>query len=442
MAVVLLSEWRQRLYRWRELLALQAERRALHRRGPVRRGHAVGRRLLIVPSDPWTLVGAKGDEAMMQSVVGRLRQAWPALRVSVVTGSAQAEQAARDLGFDPLPAWTVDLVQAAALIDALDPDGLVLLGADVLDGYYSASTAIRMLALADLAARRGTAVSILGFSFNSQPSRHLRAVFDALHPGVGIHLRDQTSMDRFAAFSAAPHQLVADSAFMLEPQARSPRVVAIGAWTQSRRAAGDRVIGFNLHPMLLRHATEGQVQALVDSAVEALREVHLTRPTSWLLLSHDYRGQDGDDRCLQAVHAALANTLGQRLLYPTERMSAAELKAVAGQVDGVVTGRMHLAIAALGMGVPVAALTYQDKFQGLFRHFDLPQDLLLSAEDCLRAPALVRLLLSFLERLPALRANVVRLLPAVLTLSQVNLDPLMAGSLCGTSDHVGSAATG
>ena len=183
----------------------------------------------------------------------------------------------------------------------------MVLGADVLDGYYSATTAIRMLSLADVAARRGTAVSVLGFSFNSHPSRQLRPVFDALHPGVGIHLRDQTSMDRFAAFSAAPHQLVADAAFMLEPQTRSPQVAAVGAWARSRRDAGDLVIGFNLHPMLLHRATEAQVQALSSTArSKALRAVQRTQAVSWLLLSHDYRGRDGDDRCLQPVHAALA----------------------------------------------------------------------------------------------------------------------------------------
>ena len=40
-------------------------------------------------------------------------------------------------------------------------------------------------------------------------------------------------------------------------------------------------------------------------------------------------------------------------------------------VDLVLTGRMHLAIAALGMGTPPLCVAYMDKFEGLFHLFDI-----------------------------------------------------------------------
>ena len=49
------------------------------------------------------------------------------------------------------------------------------------------------------------------------------------------------------------------------------------------------------------------------------------------------------------------------------------MKGLVGLVDFAVTGRMHLAIAALGMEVPVVALAYQGKFDGMMQRFDLGQ---------------------------------------------------------------------
>ena len=54
-----------------------------------------------------------------------------------------------------------------------------------------------------------------------------------------------------------------------------------------------------------------------------------------------------------------------------EKCSARQVKAISGHCDLILSGRMHLAIASLGQGVPVVCLTYQDKFEGLMEHFGL-----------------------------------------------------------------------
>jgi polysaccharide pyruvyl transferase WcaK-like protein len=102
-----------------------------------------------------------------------------------------------------------------------------------------------------------------------------------------------------------------------------------------------------------------------------------------------------------------------------------QLKAIAGLADGVLTGRMHLAIASLGMGVPVVALTYQGKFEGLFRHFDLPSWLLLSPAQTLRPGLLEQTLERFIDELPSLRTSVAAHWPTVLAASQRNLANLL-----------------
>jgi colanic acid/amylovoran biosynthesis protein len=419
------KQLRRQIQWWREINKLRRgasrllQSKAAARRVPVKR-------LLILPSDPWTLVGAKGDEAMMQAVVGQLRQQNPELTVGVIIATEAAEQAARLLRFTPISAWDRPLDDAAEQIKAFGPDAMVVLGADVMDGYYNPVTTTRMLLTADAAARQGVRVAILGFSFNLQPNRLIRPVFEGLSDKLSINVRDRISHQRFTSFCRAPAKLVADAAFMLQPDPTTLQVKAMEQWAGERRSAGDVVIGFNMHPMLVRDATEAQVKALVDSAVGALRAITRERKLSVLLMSHDYRGQDGDDVCLAPIYKALAGELGSRLMYLTTQFSAAELKAMAGLMDGVVTGRMHLAIASLGMGKPVAALTYQDKFQGLFAHFDYPEKFLLAPADAAAPQKLQAMVTQFLDDLPALTARVKDHLPKVKEASMRNLERITA----------------
>lgn len=415
----------------RKLRVWMAVRRMRHtidayRTTPVQ--HDGVRRLLIMPSDAWTLVGAKGDEAMMQAVVGRLRATVSALEVAVVTASAAAHEAASSLGFTPVPAWSCPLAEGIELIESYAPDSMVVVGADVLDGYYSPVTASRMLLMAEAAARGGAHVSILGFSFNEQPSENMRAVFDLLSPSIAINVRDRISLERFSRFSQAPARLVADSAFLLQPDDGSAEVRKIGHWAMQRKDVGDTVIGFNIHPMLVRDATAEQITALVASAVTALRQLSRDRDVSVLLLSHDYRGTGGDDVCLEAIASALSAELRMRLLYPTARFSAAQLKAIAGYASGIVTGRMHLAVAALGMQIPVAALTYQDKFQGLFAHFSYPERYLLPPDRAVDSAQLAAMLEDFVDNLPYLAARVSEHLPAVTAAAELNLENILAAA--------------
>jgi len=420
-----LKRLRRHLLAWRDISALKGQLADRVCEKPEPGESTLLRRLLILPSDPWTLVGAKGDEAMMQAVTTRLRQYSADLQVGVITATPGAEAAAGQLAFASVPAWDCTLAEAATQIKAFDPDAMVVLGADVLDGYYNPVTASRMLLLADVAARQGVRVSILGFSFNNRPSSLVKPVFEGLSKRVAINLRDRVSFDRFHSFCNAPCRLVADSAFMLEADFSGDTVQAVEHWSTSRRAAGDVIVGFNMHPMLFRHASAAQINALVKSAVSSLRAVAQRRPVSILLLSHDYRGHDGDDVCLAPIALALADELGPRLNYPTTRFSAAQLKAMASFTDGVVTGRMHLAIATLGMGRPVAALTYQDKFQGLFAHFEYPERFLLTPAAAADASKLTAMVEEFVDRLQELTQCVREHLPAVREASFVNLERVL-----------------
>lgn len=385
-------------------------------------------RLLILPSDPWTLVGAKGDEAMMMALTSQLRAKHPHLTVGVVTATLQAQKAAESLGMVAVPAWSSRFARDYASMGRFRPNRVAIVGADVMDGYYSPVLTAKLLILADAMARRGVGTVILGFSFNAQPSGLLEPLFDRLSPEVAVNVRDKVSLERLRRFCRTPAMLVADAAFMLKPAEATPDIAAVGAWSASRRTAGEHVLGFNIHPMLVRSSNAEDIASLVRAAVDALRTVMAKRAVSVLLISHDYRGAQSDDACLEPLHRALADESGPRLMYCTRKFSAAELKTIAGEMDAVVTGRMHLAIATLGMGKPVAALTYQDKFHGLFQHFDYPEKYLLAPAALADGESLVRMMCELIDELPALTARVAEKLPAVMEASRRNVDALLRES--------------
>lgn len=384
------------------------------------------RKVVMIPADPWSLTGSKGDEAMMQGVATFLRSAHPELDIKVVVATEEGRSAAVGMGFGALLAWSKSSFEPIVrAIRECGADLVVVIGADVIDGYYSPKFSLQLIGVADACARLGIRSVLLGFSFNEQPNKLVVEMFSGASSRLAINVRDARSHKRFCQLTGASGRLVADAAFMLNADDVCPTAIDVRTWVAQQRTNGRTILGFNLHPLLVKGRGERTREALEKAAISALERLLENHSVSIALLSHDYRQDVGDDPCLEAVFNALQQRFSDRLLYPRAQLSAAQIKAVAGLMDGVVTGRMHLAIAALGMGVPTAALTYQGKFQGLFDHFELPEDLLLPPGKALDPDQLYALLSSFLERIPVLRLKVAERLPVVKKRSQLNVADLL-----------------
>ena len=207
----------------------------------------------------------------------------------------------------------------------------------------------------------------------------------------------------------------------MEPR-ESEATKRLGAWADAQRQAGRKVLGFNLHAMLYKDTVER------DAALKAVAEqlgAFLTAhdDVALMLIPHDYR-KDGDLGCLKPIYESLTQRhkgheerLGAIYLVSDE-LSAPELKALCGHLDCLFTSRMHLAIAALGMGKPVAAFAYQGKFAGLFRHFDLPENLILPPTAVDRLGAVLDILAG---SSPAPSALITTRRTSIRTLATINL---------------------
>ncbi|MDP2381112.1 MAG: polysaccharide pyruvyl transferase family protein, partial [Pseudohongiella sp.] len=227
----------------------------------------------------------------------------------------------------------------------------------------------------------GIPATMLGFSFNRHPRQPALYALARLHPKVRVNVRDQASHDRFRRMVGIPASLCADSAFLLPP-ASDPDPEA-EAWIAAMRAAGRSPVGVNLNAHALAPAlAQIGTDALIDHIANQLKLAGEANQLAFMLIPHDLRPQSADVPMLQALVRKL-----QLKGFPHTRYSPFSrpdiIKRVVGMLDFVITGRMHLAIAALGSGTPILAITYQDKFQGLYQHFGLPLEHTLSPLQCL-----------------------------------------------------------
>ncbi len=367
---------------------------------------------------------------MISATLHHLSESFDGPEVMIMTSTRHGEAVVRSLGLTPVRGWNnLDFVKSACkTLQELKPDAVVIIGADVIDGHYDSVDAGKALIFADLASRYGAKVTILGFSFNARPAGKVVAVLNRIDPAVSLNVRDPISLERFGLASSAKGRIVADVAFLLPPSQGGAEMVEALTWIEQERSAGRIVLGLNIHPKLFGVDQADAVERLVERTA-AMAAAHAGRNVSWLMVPHDYRGEGaGDLEVMDALTQRLnAYAVGHvQMLRGKHR--ASELKGMAARLDGVVTGRMHLAIAALGSGVPVLTITYQDKFEGLFALAGLPSWLAVSAEQALQAGALAVAVGRFVNELASLRALVMASKSEIQAMSVTNFAAMQGSS--------------
>ena len=222
------------------------------------------------------------------------------------------------------------------------------------------------------------------FSFNKNPNKHLLLPYKLVSKDIIFKLRDPISLRRFETFTNRKAQQVADSAFLLLPNGKCEEIKSLEKNILSLRKKKEKfIVGFNFHPMLLENATEATLNKATKVISGLLAEI-LTLHTniSLVLIPHDDRGNISDCNTLKSIAEEITKMVDpQRIIYINKVYHASQIKYIAGLFDMLICSRMHLAIAALGMGVPVMTANYQGKFTGLFELFNLPNKYILDFNE-------------------------------------------------------------
>ncbi len=133
-------------------------------------------------------------------------------------------------------------------------------------------------------------------------------------------------------------------------------------------------MGINIHILLLKKLEGVAANDLVQVLAETIIKLHQdNQQLSFIFLPHDRRKINGfnDDILSKKVMESLPDEVASSCFKIPFPCLAREMKAIVKHIDCVLTGRMHLGITCLGQGTPIACITYQGKFQGLYQHFNL-----------------------------------------------------------------------
>ena len=356
---------------------------------------------------------------MLEVMVAQIRASDPRAAIGIMTATSEASRAARRLGFQP---EEVFLASMDRVLEACCKYGEVMvMGADVLDGAYSPETSVFVWRTAELCHEHGVGARIVGSSFNQQPDPAVCSVVRSLRLRFPVCCRDPQSLRRLRRLSSGNLNLTADVAFLLEPSA-SPgiRVQLAGRWIEWQKRQKRQVIAVNISQHCVHGESASGVLEFLSSLAGALQSTARSADISVLLLPHDIRSNSDDRSLLENLRRSLRSTLRSRVLLLKYRASAAEVKGLVGKVDMLLTGRMHLAVAALSQIVPPASFVYQGKFEGLYEHFGLPEWLMIRPSARSQKARLETVLEQMIAEREALGSQIRARLPFVLALAEKN----------------------
>lgn len=306
---------------------------------------------------------------------------------------------------------------------------LYCLGADLMDGYYSNFATFKKVKLVEIASMLGLSTGILGFSYNRQPTNLSKELLSALPPQVKLCARDPVSYQRLTDFVAHPANLVADLAFLLQPLEQSEILDRVFNWVNLQKNQNKIVVGLNIHALLIKRLEGIKTNDLVEVFVKAITQLyHDNQQLSFVFLPHDIRMVEevNDKILLTRVMAGLPSEVAASCYQIPFPCSAREIKAIVKNLNCVVTGRMHLGIACLGQGTPIACITYQGKFEGLYQHFNL-EPLFISPQELFvpNQTKLVNLVYQLINKRESLHQQIVQKLPEVKKLAEFNFDSII-----------------
>lgn len=382
--------------------------------------------LILPPATP----GSLGDEAMVSAVIDYLKDQGVNRIGFISYGSLRWG----DMNLTPetiesqdhyLRGWKSQRakLQFAGIVSRYKR--FYCLGADVMDGYYSERETLQRLNFISLAVKMGADAALLGFSFNEKPKPACVQAFRDLPTDVRLCARDPVSYQRLTHHLKRPIKLVADLAFLLHPVRDSETASSVLQWISEQRGSDRIVIGINANYKLIQNLKVQSLDNLTQIYVDTLAELYSkNNQFSFVLMPHDFRnikGEVNDVGLSEAIWKALPPEIQPHCIKVPAPCSAAEIKAIGGDLDIALSGRMHLAIACLGQGTPAACITYQGKFEGLYQHFEL-DGMLIEPEQALQPQNLVQFFLPLINKREDIRKHIQLKLPHVQQLARTNFE--------------------
>lgn len=233
-----------------------------------------------------------------------------------------------------------------------------VVGADLMDGAYNPGASLARSSALWLAAKQRIPSVLLGCSWaNASVDSCASALARAGRAGAQLNFRDATSHERALGQGIDTAVLTSDIVFS-DDNMDDQHILS--AFCATAHNEGRKVALVNASGLVAKKLP--QTQEYVTIIEELLR-----KDFSIILLPHVFRAT-GDDlgeckKIMEVIPSSTNVTLVESVLSPSA------IRSLCRDADLVITGRMHLAVMALGRGVVPITLGTHGKVEGLYRHF-------------------------------------------------------------------------
>jgi len=300
-------------------------------------------------------------------------------------------------------------------------DYFYVLGTDVLDGGYSIKDSLDRIRVGKILNQIGLSLSYISFSINKHLSEEIINELSDLPDNVRLICRDPVSQRRLRKLIDRDVDLSSDIAFVLQPDDKSQIVKSVKAWADVQKNMGRFILGINLNPQVFKNPKDfKRVDDLLFSYKYVIEKLFKKEKLSILLLPHDFRRDPSDYSLTLKLIEQLSSLSEEDIYLPNSKYNSREVKAIVKYTDSFLTGRMHIAIHCLSQAIPIACITYQDKFEGLMEHFGF-DGMTITPDDALNPEKLFSFLVSVIDRRNEIKKEIKQRLPQVIELAEKNI---------------------
>jgi colanic acid/amylovoran biosynthesis protein len=231
-----------------------------------------------------------------------------------------------------------------------------MVGADVMDGGYSSFESLSRMSILRIANKHQIPTRVLGFSWRPDAPPSLVKTFSKIGRSTQLFVRDPESFSQLAALDVDGIIQSADSAFALNPD------VLENVHFDRLETPNSAYACLNVSALISRR---GGSQ---DGFGQIVQELH-ARGLKVIFLPHVNTGRTNNDitacRYVFEKFGSDADILVDAILSPQEILSLVRNSSI------VITGRMHLAILSMLVGIPAITFETQNKVKGLYKLFGL-----------------------------------------------------------------------
>ena len=245
---------------------------------------------------------------------------------------------------------------------------VIIAGTDMMDGFYDDWIPNKLIDIGEIALSSGAKAVVFGFSI----ANHSKPTIQRLASSqIDTIVRDPVSLRRLQQI---PHHnnratLGADCSIWCEPSDRKHI-----RETYLEKIAGPFIV-LNLSPPSLEESSDAEMS--IDEICKAICEWCHKESVEVLILPHHFQRRKNDlPPCQRAYEILQKNNIPT--IFIQEQLRPFETKFIVSQSLMIVTGRMHLALAACSTSVPSICFPYMNKFEGMFELYELPNENLIT----------------------------------------------------------------